>query len=651
MEVDETEIVAPTNEQYLVLRAKNALNYDSYEAKSWMLTAQTLFPQNFGVQFEAYQIEKSSRNIKEAAKCFASLIFPEEQDLWVEIKAITAALRLTEDENEVMESSFMSETEFLRQLFNHVPKNIQHALLLTCAEKTPDNMEHSTLMLLLFNKFPETIVKYGPRLMENLITAEKHSLLQNNPVNCYRKLLVCDLLPLLGSDQLDLQLKNLYRLLHKAIEFYLCYLFNNKKKEDLDYLKIDDPWVRLWEIMLNIGSKLAWDLSITFASYWNKDNYWTALINFYQTKPSGNDDHIQKQIVYCATLILVRCLNEYLSAVEPNSERAYVLVEAFCKPYPPNEALPKRSRHEEDINQPALTAGSTLPSGVLHSFITAVRCWDLLHINEPIEKGSEFYRLMGHLKLETWLKNFQLDLTLYKGNYEQLKSLLMNVTETDCQAYSLGRDLLLLCSYYFTQNFSPIIDIISKVASSLPEATPVTNNDFSANRLTVASRQSRHLHFLPLTRMSILQYCVKILLAALKVKKNELTLGHILVLIQLDTPVEEELLNEITTTIQHRGGFSYPIFTSYIINVDVLEQFAFLSSDQGSKIPLDILPPGQQLHNQRRMSTRGVDKGVKEDIKMAIRRQVTRSNEPIDAIIIKFLTRERELIYHSLVDS
>lgn len=25
--------------------------------------------------------------------------------------------------------------------------------------------------------------------MENLITAEKHSLLQNNPVNCYRKLL------------------------------------------------------------------------------------------------------------------------------------------------------------------------------------------------------------------------------------------------------------------------------------------------------------------------------------------------------------------------------------------------------------------------------------------------------------------------------
>ena len=49
------------------------------------------------------------------------------------------------------------------------------------------------------------------------------------------------------------------------------------------------------------------------------------------------------------------------------------------------------------------------------------------------------------------------------------------------------------------------------------------------------------------------------------------------------------------------------------------------------------------------MSTRGVDKGQKEDLRMAIRRQVARSNEPIDALIIKFLTRERELLHHSLI--
>ena len=75
-----------------------------------------------------------------------------------------------------------------------------------------------------------------------------------------------------------------------------------------------------------------------------------------------------------------------------------------------------------------------------------------------------------------------------------------------------------------------------------------------------------------------------------------MTLGHILVLIQLDNPIDEETLHEIITSIQNRGGFSYPLFTSYIVNVDILEQFAYLSNDLGTKITLDILPPNQQLH-------------------------------------------------------
>lgn len=79
---------------------------------------------------------------------------------------------------------------------------------------------------------------------------------------------MCDLLPLLGTSQLDLQPKNLYRLLHKAIEFYLSYVFDHSKKDESKHIKIDEPWSKLWEIMFNIGSKLAWDLSITFAGYW-----------------------------------------------------------------------------------------------------------------------------------------------------------------------------------------------------------------------------------------------------------------------------------------------------------------------------------------------------------------------------------------------
>jgi len=39
-----------SDEDYLVLRAKNALKSDPFAAKAWMITAKTLFPNNFSVQ-------------------------------------------------------------------------------------------------------------------------------------------------------------------------------------------------------------------------------------------------------------------------------------------------------------------------------------------------------------------------------------------------------------------------------------------------------------------------------------------------------------------------------------------------------------------------------------------------------------------------
>jgi integrator complex subunit 10 len=39
-----------SDEDYLVLRAKNCLKSDPFAAKAWMITAKTLFPDNFAVQ-------------------------------------------------------------------------------------------------------------------------------------------------------------------------------------------------------------------------------------------------------------------------------------------------------------------------------------------------------------------------------------------------------------------------------------------------------------------------------------------------------------------------------------------------------------------------------------------------------------------------
>jgi integrator complex subunit 10 len=54
------------------------------------------------------------------------------------------------------------------------------------------------------------------------------------------------------------------------------------------------------------------------------------------------------------------------------------------------------------------------------------------------------------------------------------------------------------------------------------------------------------------------------------------------------------------------------------------------------------------LYSQHRISTRGADKGVKEDFKLAMKRRVARSIEPLDNLIIKFLTSERDLLLQSV---
>lgn len=75
-----------------------------------------------------------------------------------------------------------------------------------------------------------------------------------------------------------------------------------------------------------------------------------------------------------------------------------------------------------------------------------------------------------------------------------------------------------------------------------------------------------------------------------------MVLGHTLVLMQLNWPAESDNLNEISEMIQMRGGFSYPMFASYIINIDILERFAFLAGPNGPKLPLDIFAGSQQMH-------------------------------------------------------
>lgn len=87
--------------------------------------------------------------------------FPDDREIWKEIELITSCLRF-EPSNE--------DGEFLCQMFQHIPQDLQHRLLIMTAEHSEDAMEHCKLLLLLLKRFPQTIPTHGVRnssILEN----------------------------------------------------------------------------------------------------------------------------------------------------------------------------------------------------------------------------------------------------------------------------------------------------------------------------------------------------------------------------------------------------------------------------------------------------------------------------------------------------
>ncbi|XP_018329215.1 integrator complex subunit 10 isoform X2 [Agrilus planipennis] len=639
-----TEIYNAADEEYVVLRAKNALQTDPYAAKAWMITAKTLYPNNFTVHFEAYKMEKEAKNVKEAAKCFSYLLenFQEEK-FWKEVETVIAALRSENDANDVV-------NQFLCDMFRHISTDVQHKLLLLTADRCEDAIEHCKLLLLLLQRFPMTIPSHGPRLVDTLLSAEKHSHANNQPVNIYRKLLICDLVPLLASENVSCELssKLLFKLLHKGTEYYLCYIYNKTNIKDTE-TKIDKPWQRLFDLLEIIGKHLGWETYLTnFKNNWSKENYWQKILTFCQThKILSVDDHVHmKQLLYCSTIFFLYCLDDYKSSLSPDAspgqvQTSFVLIEAFTDTSLSNPSLEpksKRRRTDSESSTPIITVDKNENKNIANNFLMASNCWDLLHSSEIFTR--EYIKLHNHLKLDSILEDYLIDYALYKKCYDEAVAQLQ--PPSGIPDLTLSRHIRLANLFYLKKSYGNCFEHILAAVQLLNSG----NLGSLSTQLVIGGNQ-RHLHYLPLTLNGVLQFCVKLLIRCIKhtLIYNDLVIGNLLVLIQLDWPLEEDFLPFLMNQIQQRGSFSYMLFQTYIINIDILEELSYLWSERGGGVTLDILP-----HlGQRRIGTRGADKGVKEEIKQTIKRQISRNNDRLDQLLIKFITQQRGHIQQFLM--
>ena len=685
-----TDLRMLSDEDYLVSRAKQAFVVDPHAAKAWMLTAKTLYPNNFAVQFEAYNIVKTARNVKEAAKCFETLLqqFQGDSDLWNEVETLTRALRSDCGD---------PEPTFLRSVFANLSTDAQQQLLQVTADRSNDTMEHCRLLMLLLSRFPHAVAKHGPRLVDTLLSAEKHSHYQVAN-NCFRKLLVCELVPLMGASPVPVELppRQLYRLLHKTIEYYLsCIMIQDTTEVD--------PWDKLFLGFRSLGLMLNWDVSAVFSQPWGRELYWQQLLDKHEHMrlPLDPESHEVRQHVYCTGIFFLRCLHEYISSLH-SGERQLVLLEAFAitqSEREPSEPPLKRRKGEGTETTPLVTVDATVTvstgasnnssSGMVNNsqsssgkerinantvvishLTAALRCWNMLNSVEAIQRGVS--KLLQMLGIEQWLNTFHQDMQLYRGDASDLVNNLLQSEKPENQGQnltsspavnnsSLIRNLRLSSAFFYLRQLPAAVDRALQTVSmltSLPAGGSLSSN------LSKHTRAQRHLHLLPLTRLSVLQYCVHLILSALQhfasqpsggsatTTELDMCVGNMLVLLQLELgdteqpmPGALDLLIKLMAHIRSRASFSYPIFTNYIINADILEEIMHLATKQGGLVAFEIAPPSStQLASQRRISTRGVDKGAKEDFKSAMRRQMARSNEPLEPLLIKFLTSEQDYV-------
>uniref|UniRef100_A0A667WV34 Integrator complex subunit 10 n=1 Tax=Myripristis murdjan TaxID=586833 RepID=A0A667WV34_9TELE len=304
-------------------------------------------------------------------------------------------------------------------------------------------------------------------------------------------------------------------------------------------------------------------------------------------------------------------------------------------------------------------------SETLDSFRTARESWDLLHSHDGLE--TEFKKICASWKTDSWLwfRIFLTDMIIYQGQYRKALSSLHQMTavqqpqpgqQSPSGQASLEHHRALIqqasCHYAlgeYRMACEKLLDVVSGLVP--PNQEPVKTPE-EQGKVKSKTRKGNDLRLLPCTSKAILPFCLQLMLACFKLRaftdnRDDLSLGHVVVLLQYDWPQGEMLFLKAVDKICQQGSFQYENFFNYVTNIDMLEEFAYLRTPEGGRIQLELLP-NQGMLIKHHTVTRGITKGVKEDFRLAMERQVSRCGENLLSVLHRFCINEKIIIIQSL---
>ncbi|XP_072034018.1 integrator complex subunit 10-like [Amphiura filiformis] len=708
MEVDEPMETEVSESKWLVEKARGCIKSDAYTAKSLLITARTLFPQDLSIQFEAYCIEKAARNVKPSAALLLEMFkhFHEEAILWQELQLVTHALQ-----SEYQDTS----AEFLQELFESLPAEAQFDILLRCADHATDTFQKCKLKLLMIKKFPDAIMEHGVVLVESLLEAEKAGD-KLGAVNHFRKLLVCEVLPIIcATANMQLSAKQYSKWLQRAMEFYMVYLSQPNRRSETSPVSptgppdvltqgsgmgvqdkdgmLANPWKNLHQLLILISERCDWVTKCIPSHERSFRDQWQHISGSHDKNEDFHSSTLRKPTFYATVLLFLRAVFKYACGVDPNQfasmsnattsqQPAMVLLDDLESKKKSKRHKHKKRKYEAgELRDPGDSDGSDdspqfppatvclnkslgITQELVDSFQTAVDCWQFLTSHELFEKDLTW--LLHRWKAEKWqwLTAFQIDKFIYRGEFGQCLRLLQDEHKSLAQIQPAEENPVMLktlvqmtAAYFRLGQYSSACEMTLNAMWILPESTSEGASQKrppSPERQPHSSKHLRQLQLVPCTTSMVMPFFVQLLLLSYKKKTfhhgdtNDSALGHMLVLMQYDWPKEENLFFEVIKRIKKEGEFAYPIFFNYVVCADMLEEFAFLKTEEGGKIKLDLTATPQSSQRQRTI-TRGVSKGGKEDFKAAMERQMTRCGENVDQLLRKFLTTERDSLLQLLM--
>uniref|UniRef100_A0A9J8CFN4 Integrator complex subunit 10 n=2 Tax=Cyprinus carpio TaxID=7962 RepID=A0A9J8CFN4_CYPCA len=703
--------------EFLVKRARELVPQDPYAAKAWLITARTLYPADFNIQYEMYSIERNAERTASAGRLLYDIFvnFPEQPVVWREIAVITAALR---------NDSQDKHAQFLKGVFETLPGPVQCKMLLKATEQCFNTLEKAEMLLLLLKRFPESVVQHGVSLGESLLEAETVENL-DTPVNCFRKLFVCDVLPLiLNNPNMCLPVSLLYKYMHKAAEFYICYVTREPSadgqiqgSQEVGGLKspgrgrsqryvidglsekssvVTEPWERLLEMVGVVGSLCDWQGEKANRSYSELLQRVSELCRYMSATDSEGFARCCAQIVTCCTLVLFHSAFHYVSAVQPSlfqghtslSSCPWVLLEDLSSVYTDVEVERKHTHKKRKLadgrektmssdDEDMLAKGrgrhivvnkAEMPgwAETVEHFRTARESWDLLHSHQSLE--TEFVKICSAWKTEMWMwfRIFLTDMIIYQGQYRKALSSLALMSSLQLQQNQIQNSLSssssletqraiiqqASCHYALGEYRMACEKLLEVVSGLMPQNHEAVKSSEEQRKPRGKTRKGNDLRLIPCTSKSILPFCLQLMLACFKLRaftdnRDDLALGHVIVLLQYDWPQGENLFLKAVDKICQQGSFQYENFFNYVTNIDMLEEFAYLRTTEGGRVQLELLP-NQGMLIKHHTVTRGITKGVKEDFRLAMERQVSRCGENLLTVLHRFCINEKIILVQSL---